>query len=454
VTRIDHRVARQKTWADLLCRLPLVAILAWPAWTSQAAETLGVDEPTANDDDLDGPNAAVDSEESYESADDDGADGESAAAEPRILPEEGPRLAPARTSQEPAPAPTARIARGTGLIRKAYEQSQASHAETDYTSVIQQCQDAIQAGLSTELKTYAHRLISWAHNRRGEVLAAEGRNDEALADFQRAVRWDKARWRAVHNRGVSYALAGEFEKAVADFQRTTQLNPDFADAYFNLGEMQYELGDFSAAVREYDRALRLDPNDIAAWNGRGHAYYRLGKHREALRDFTEAIRIEPDHTAALTNRGDVFFELGYFAEALRDYRHAIEVDGELGRAHQSLAWLLATCPNAKYRDPAKALAAARRAIALDGDEDHHYLDTLAAAQAGVGNFDEARKSIRRAIQLAPKDELPRYQARLALYEQQKTGSTPRKAVPQQTARRQQSVKKRRPSPTLRSTRRL
>jgi tetratricopeptide (TPR) repeat protein len=289
----------------------------------------------------------------------------------------------------------------------------------DYTQILEHCESAVVAGVSQETGDYAQRLMAWAYNRRGELHAAAGEDAAALADFEAAVRREPTRWRALHNRGVSHAMQGNYEQAIADFNRTIELNPTFANAYFNRGELRYETGEFALAVEDYDRSILLVRDDATAFNSRGHAHYRLGRFREAIRDFTEALRLDPKHAAALTNRGDVFAELGYYAEALRDYQRALGLEPASGRTHQSIAWLVATCPDPQFRDAELALSAAQKAIQLDGDNDHRYLATLAAAHAEAGHFDQAREALTQAIAKAPADETPVYTERLALYGQER-----------------------------------
>jgi tetratricopeptide (TPR) repeat protein len=77
--------------------------------------------------------------------------------------------------------------------------------------------------------------------------------------------------------------------------------------------------------------------------------------------------------------------------------------------------MLATCPDKKIRNSKAALEAARRAMELDPSGDHRYLDTLAAAQASAGQYDEAQKTIRRALKAAPAEAAALYRGRLALY---------------------------------------
>lgn len=302
------------------------------------------------------------------------------------------------------------------LVADAYAASKEAKTVPQFTEVIDLCRQALDAEPAEKTAAYLRTLMSWAYNKRGESFAQTGKEADAAADFEASVQLDPTRWKAIHNRGVSAAMAGRFDDAMADFDRTIELKPDFANAWFNRGELRYEIGEFQNAIEDYDRSISLNDNDADAFNSRGHAHYRLGNYQESIRDYTSALGIDDRHAAAYTNRGDAYADVGYYAQAARDYRQAIEIDPNLGRAYQSSAWLMATCPDEQYRRPELAVTAAQRAIDLDGDGDYRYLDTLAAAHANAGDFEAAAEIARRVTTLAPPDVAARYQQRLEMYE--------------------------------------
>ena len=108
-----------------------------------------------------------------------------------------------------------------------------------------------------------------------------------------------------------------------------------------------------------------------------------------------------------------------FAKAQDHFAVALERDPDYLNLLNSWAWQLATCPDAKYRDGKKALEYAGKANEKSGGKKPECLDTVAAALAEAGQFDEAIKSQKKAIELlGPKADEQRkaMQARLKLYE--------------------------------------
>jgi tetratricopeptide (TPR) repeat protein len=254
------------------------------------------------------------------------------------------------------------------------------------------------------------------------VLAQEGRQDEsepidaqALVHFEAAVDLNPNYWKGYHNRGVSLALQGMFDRAIADFSRAIELKPKYANAWFNRGEIYFELGNYESALSDYTQTVELTPDDYDAHIRRGHAYFYLRRFREALADYDRAAELKPDDVEAIVNRGDAQRSLGQWREAARNYQQAVTLDNRSGQAYRSVAWLMATCPEEKYRKGQLAVQAAERAVQLDGGKDFTYLDTLAAAYANAGEFEKAQQTMPFAIKAAPEKQKEALRRRLELY---------------------------------------
>ena len=82
----------------------------------------------------------------------------------------------------------------------------------------------------------------------------------------------------------------------------------------------------------------------------------MGDLEHALADYNEAALLSPNNGDTYSCRGDVYKLQGQFAEAIDDYQRAIQCYGDATAAAyplNSLAWLLVTCRDPKWRDPAR-----------------------------------------------------------------------------------------------------
>jgi tetratricopeptide (TPR) repeat protein len=286
-------------------------------------------------------------------------------------------------------------------------------------SVVRLCQDGLAGRPQGEVARSLRTLAAWASNRRGEIKSDDRREDEALREFEIAIQYDPSCWLALHNRGVSRAQQGQADEALQDFNRAIQLNPGHAIAYRNRGELLAAMGRSDEAVADYSRALATLPDDPNLSLMRGHALHRLGRFHESLADLSRSIELAPRNAEAFAHRGNVFAELGEFARASKDFQQALRLDPDSPDAYRSLAWLMATCPDARFRDPQQALAAAERAANLAPPGDCFVLDALAAAHANAGHFDQAVRYQKEAVSAAPTDFQPSFADRLALYQRRR-----------------------------------
>jgi tetratricopeptide (TPR) repeat protein len=317
------------------------------------------------------------------------------------------------------------------LIDQAYQKTKKAKTVSDLTTIIELCQRAQQADATESQRKYLAQLLGWSHNKRGEAiieqsLAALQGDDQpqaialdakALADFEKSVRYEPKKWKSLHNRGVGYALIDEFVKAIEDFDAVIKLKPEYTNAWFNRAEIRYELDQLDLAIEDYTEVIQRVPGDFGAYTGRGHANFRAGRIRVALDDYEYAANLNPSNADALVNRGRARQKLGLWELAAEDFREAIERDGKSAPAFREAAWLMATCPDARYRNQKLGLHAAKKAVELAAVDalTAQHLDTLAAALANAGQFEEAQARQKQALQRATAEEAPELQRRLALY---------------------------------------
>ncbi len=203
------------------------------------------------------------------------------SGEPQKLPTGEAAATPETTDSTDTPdsaatAPQGKELPGRALVDEAFAKSKAAMTDSGYTDVIDLCRRAKGIGLSKAYDDYARRLLAWAYNRRGETRAKDGRDKEALADFEAAVEAGGT-WRAIHNRGVSYAALGRVSEAMSDLNRAIELNQQYPNAYFNRAELKYKQGDYPAPwpttpsrsssappIRQFSMAAATR---CTAWNG-------------------------------------------------------------------------------------------------------------------------------------------------------------------------------------------
>ena len=207
------------------------------------------------------------------------------------------------------------------------------------------------------------------------------------------------------------------DRKITLYTAAIELDPDYAHAFNNRGNAYNKKGKYDRAIADYDRAIELAPDNADAFNSRGIAYTELGKYDRAIADYDRAIELDPDHADAFNNRGFAYGNKGEYDRAIANYDRAIELDPDDALALNNKAWLLAAAGDPQVRDGQEAVRLARESVHL-GDAPE-YRDTLAAAYAEAGQFDDAIAEQERAMEMLREagrhNEIADFQTRLNLY---------------------------------------
>jgi WD40 repeat protein/serine/threonine protein kinase/tetratricopeptide (TPR) repeat protein len=228
-----------------------------------------------------------------------------------------------------------------------------------------------------------------------------GQPAKAVADFSRAIelnRWDAYSW---HNRGVAYRNLRLYDKAVTDFSEAINLDPKFVSAWMWRGAIYCDhLGQPDKAVADFSKAIELEPKKANPWFNRGNAYRNLGQCDKAIADYSRAIQLDPKNVGALLERASAFGHLGQYDKALADGQTAVKVAPDHAGAHNNLAWLLATCPDEKLRDPKRAVELGKKAVQL-APKGGPYWGTLGAAHYRAGDWKATLAALAKCRELKP-----------------------------------------------------
>lgn len=244
--------------------------------------------------------------------------------------------------------------------------------------------------------------------------------EKALADIHAAsvaIATNPAAPDAYWKRGNDFFTTGDNDRAISDYSEVIRISPNFIGAYYYRGFAYGRKGDLDHAIADFTDAIRLNPNLAEVFQSRGLGYGMKGDWNHAITDYTEAIRLKPSYAEAYYDRGDIYARKGDLDHAIADYTEAIRLNPKFQLALNALAWRLATSPDDRIRNGAKALEYAKRACELP-QASPFFLGTLAAAYAETGDFTDAVKweTLQLKANLQPSDaEVAR--RRLRLYQQ-------------------------------------
>jgi tetratricopeptide (TPR) repeat protein len=196
---------------------------------------------------------------------------------------------------------------------------------------------------------------------------------------------------------------GEREQAVHHYREALALDPRLEEAPHNLAGTLLDLGRPREAIAAYQQNLEQNPNAAEVHHNLARLLRAQGELEGALEHWRRAVELDADYADARRELGDLHLELaatlaqrGNEAAALEHYRSVLSLRPDDPAALWPSAWILATHPDASLRRPAEALAFAERGAALSTPLTARMLETLAAAYASAGRFEQALENVREA----------------------------------------------------------
>jgi protein O-mannosyl-transferase len=281
-----------------------------------------------------------------------------------------------------------RIVPATAAILVVIALMSAAYAQTQYWK------DSISIWTRTLART-PHSYI--AHCNLGIALADEGRPDEAIQQFHRALEINADDAKSINNLGKVFMTQGKLDEAMAYFNQARQLKPDDVKTLNNLGVALADEGKLDDATRELEQALKLDPDFADACYNLGNVLILRGYLDEAIGSYQQALEINPDLPDVQCNLGVALARQGNLDEAIGHYERAIQLKPQYPDALNDLAGALMA--QEKFDEAAQYY---EEAVRLKPNNPN-ALNNLGVALAWQGKPDEAVQRFKQALQLNPND---------------------------------------------------
>ncbi len=254
---------------------------------------------------------------------------------------------------------------------------------------------------------------------RGVGFAQHGQPERGIPLLQRAVQaWPRGA--LMHQQlGMALHMANRHAEAIASLTRALELDPSLDQALYFLGLAHSAEGDQEAAVAAFDRAMVARPEGYLPLAAKAWSLVRLGRDEEAADALRRVVALKPRYANYAVSLAKLLRNLGHAAESIAVLSRAHETRPEEKGLALYLAWELATNPDDAARDGKRAVRIAEEALQERGRSQPDDLDTLAAAYAEAGRFDEALATIDEALRAGGADTdaalVAEWNARRALY---------------------------------------
>ncbi len=252
------------------------------------------------------------------------------------------------------------------------------------------------------------------HYNKGVALEDEGRYDEAIAEYNKAIEINRNYTNAYSNRGHAYFKKKQYDLAITDYTRAIQLDPKHTISYNGRGSAYINIKKYKLAALDFNKAIELDPNfsqahtnrDIVTkmltqaseYNRQGVTLASTGKNDEAIVSFSKAIQVYPNYPSAYTNRGIVYIIKKQYDLAITDFNSAIKLNSNYALAYSNRG--LAYIYTERYKE---AVADLDKSLQIDPQDDNAW-NNRGVALEQMGDIAGAIDSYDTAFKLDPSNE--------------------------------------------------
>jgi tetratricopeptide (TPR) repeat protein len=233
---------------------------------------------------------------------------------------------------------------------------------------------------------------------------------------------------------VATIQVGHWHDTVSLFSHSLSINPRNVSASYGLATGLVAQGDVDKALQGINLALKVQPTSGLAWQCKAHILLRMQRWAECEKALEQALKYNDQKPTILTEVGRIYIDLGRYDRAeqallasyqlepqaflnlvalgivakdtgrlplaMRYFNEARQVVPNDPGLVMMIARLTATARDDAYRKPDDALRLAEWACAQVPSAGPYWLDSLGAAYAAQGRFEEAIHAANRGRELA------------------------------------------------------
>lgn len=236
------------------------------------------------------------------------------------------------------------------------------------------------------------------------TLFRSGRFEEANTELERALQLQPTYEDAIRLHGTVLVRRGDVDHGLDEFKKLMAIRPSSVSLFSDLGLALYTASRFPEALEAFEKAIALSPSSSINLTRAGSTAQQMGDQKRALEFYERANAIQP-RAETFSNMGTIYYGLSDYAKAAGAYEGALLIRPLSAITHRNLgdAYQHLGRREDAQRAYQQAVALAEAEVSVSS-ADARAIARLAVYQAKAGDDVAAMRSLRRAQELAPKDE--------------------------------------------------
>ncbi|PYQ10759.1 MAG: hypothetical protein DMH00_10085 [Acidobacteria bacterium] len=240
---------------------------------------------------------------------------------------------------------------------------------------------------------YLSREGDLSSNNLGNALLAEGKTDQAIVEFRKAVHAMPSLVLTHVNLGRALLAKDDLPSARREIEAALKLDPSSPEGGVLMAHVEMAEEKGSEAERRLKSIVLRDPSVAGAHKALGNLYLSKGDGLNARQAYERALALDPEDAETHNNLGILFHRQGQTEEAEREFRKSSEADPGFAEAYNNLALIALERHD---HESARQLLQRAQDLAPDNPAVHNNRGNLFEEQ---GDLQRAEAEYRRALTL-------------------------------------------------------
>ena len=282
----------------------------------------------------------------------------------------------------------------------AYKKGIAFYNGKDFIKAIEQFEFMLAEKLLYSSIEYnlAKFYCSQAYRNIGIIQFAKGANDQALSNFQQALKYNPNHTDLNYFIGICLNNIGEFQKAIESFNKLQKIDPENIPNKLKIAVIFYNLGMWDNAEKINRSILVKKPRYADVHYHLGLSLLSQGKATEAVRSFEKALKINPNYVNAQLKLSIAQACQGQFEKAFKNLNEILKMHPDYADVNYLLGILKGEC-----KETETAIKYLKKAVELNPKFKNAQIK-LIMFYCEKGQIDSAIRQINEAVRFYPEDK--------------------------------------------------